>query len=297
LGRTAAWSIAVLFVAVAFHAAARAEGVDTARLGQIQISYDPPSNANFQRYYEALKSRRVLERLQSFMAPLRLPNKLTVRTAQCGAETTAYKSGGPVTICYELVQRVAAVAAEHTDDPAERTQILDGTFVEAVLHQLAYALFDQLRVPIWGRKDDAADRLAAYVMTSFDDKVALTTILGTAKFFQYSNHTWTGADFASAESPEAQRFYNYLCIAYGADPITFHFLAPRPGGPRALPRLTRERGARCTRLSPVSVNISEYLQVRHAFDLRIMPYVDPDLLIKVRASEWLLKEETPESPQ
>lgn len=296
-GRTVAWSVAVLFVALAADPhAARAEGLETARTGQIQISYDPPSNADFQRYYEALKSRRVLERLQAFMAPLRLPNKLTVRTAQCGAEAVTYKSGGPVTICYELVQHVATVAAQHTDDPAERTQILDGTFVEAVLHQLAYALFDQLRVPVWGRRDDAADRLAAYVMTAFDDRVALNTILGTAKFFQYSNHTWTGADFASAESPEAQRFYNYLCIAYGADPITFHFLAPRPG-PSTLPRLTSERAGRCSRLSPVSVTISEYLQVRHAFDLRIMPYVDPDLLIKVRASQWLLKEETPESPQ
>jgi hypothetical protein len=35
----------------------------------------------------------------------------------------------------------------------------------------------------------------------------------------------------------------------------------------------------------------EYEQVRHAFDLRIMPYVDPDQAIKVRAAQWLSADE------
>ena len=128
----------------------------------------------------------MLERLQGFMRPLRLTKPLTVRTAQCGAETEPYKSGGPVTICYELVQHIAAVAAKHTQDPKERAQILNGTFVQAVLHQLAYAVFDELQVPIWGREADAADHVAALIMMEFGDQVALTTILGTVKFFEYS---------------------------------------------------------------------------------------------------------------
>ena len=252
---------------------------------RIEIRYEEPSNSGLRVYYEALKDRHVLERLQGFMRPLRLPKPLTVRTAQCGAETQPYTSGGPVTICYELVQHIAAVAAQHTQDPKERARILNGTFVQAVLHQLAYAVFDQLQVPIWGREDDAADHVAALIMMEFGDRVALTTILGTAKFFEYSGRTWTGAEFASAASPEAQRFYNFLCIAYGGDPITFGFLKPRPG-PSSLPRLTQHRAARCE---------GEYLQVRHAFNLRIMPFVDPDLLVKVRAAQWLRPDETPES--
>jgi Putative metallopeptidase len=154
-----------------------------------------------------------------------------------------------------------------------------------VLQQVAHAVFDLLKVPVWGSTEDAADRVAALIMMKFGDQVAYTTMIGTAKFFEYSKHAWTGADFAEAESPEAQRFYNFLCIAYGGDPITFHFLAPRPG-PSAFPRLPEHRAARCSR---------EYRQVQHAFDLRIMPYVDPDLLIKVRASQWLLPDEIPKS--
>jgi hypothetical protein len=136
-------------------------------------------------------------------------------------------------------------------------------------------------VPIWGRIDDAADRVTALMMMQFNDETAVTTIAGTAKFFEYSRHAWTGEDFAQENSPEAQRFYNYLCIAYGGDPITFHFLKPRPG-PSPLATLPEYRAVRCAR---------EFAQVQHAFDLRIMPFVDPDLVIKVRASQFLLPDE------
>ena len=61
-------------------------------------------------------------------------------------------------------------------------------------------------------------------MMQFGENAAQTTIFGTARFFDWSARTWTGSDFASAEAPEAQRFYNFLCIAYGGDPIAFYNL-------------------------------------------------------------------------
>jgi Putative metallopeptidase len=275
----------IFFVAADAHSAGAQTLPSMATTGQVETRYVPPSNAKFQPIYDELKHRHVLERLQAFLAPLRLPKKLTIQVAQCGAETMPYHPGGPVTICYEMVQRINDIASQNTNDSKEQALIRYGTFVEAVLHEVADAVFDLLQVPIWGREYDAADRVAALIMMQFGDKVAYTTIVGTGKFFEYSQHRWTGADFAAASSPEAQRFYNYLCIAYGGDPITFHFLAPRPG-PSAFPRLPERRAKRCA---------GEYEQVRHAFDLRIMPYVDPNLLIKVRASEWLLQDEIPGS--
>jgi hypothetical protein len=257
------------------------ELVSTATPAQVRISYESPSDAKYSTFYDGLKRRQVLERLQGFLVPLRLPVPLTVTLAQCGAERKPYQSGGPVTICYELVQRIIDITNQKTKDLSEQTLIVDGTFVEAVLHEVALAVFDLLRVPVWGRVEDAADRVAALIMIKFSDQVALTTILGTAKFFEYSHHEWTGVDFADEGSPEAQRFYNYLCIAYGGDPRTFKFLAPGPG-PSLLPKLPAHRGPRCA---------GEYRQVQHAFDLRIMPFVDPQLLVKVRASQWLLTDE------
>ena len=274
---------AFLYIVANVPSAHAQELASIATSAQVQISYEPPSDAKFRPIYDALKHRQVLERLQRFLVPLRLPKALTVKLTQCGAETRPYVSGGPVAICYELIQRIVDVTIQNTKDANEQTLIMDGTFVQAVLHEIAYAVFDLLQVPIWGREDDAADRVAALTMMQFSDQVALTTIVGTAKFFEYSKRAWTGVDFAELGSPEAQRFYNYLCIAYGGDPLTFQFLAPRPG-PSQMAKLTTNRAPRCE---------GEYRQVQHAFDLRIMPFVDPQLLVKVRASQWLLPDEIP----
>ena len=210
--------------------------------GQIAVKYEPPTDPQFQPLFEVLSRRRVLERLQGMLTPLRLPRPLTLRLAQCGADTVEYESGGPVTLCYELVQKIVDITYKHTSDPKERVQVIYGTFVAAALHQVTYAVFDLLQVPVWGREDDAADRVSAFIMTQFGDQVAESTILGTAKFFAYSEHAWTGADFAQEVSPETQRFYNYLCMAYGADPLTFRFLAgaPSPGsGVHQTPGISR----------------------------------------------------------
>jgi hypothetical protein len=283
--RAVPFLFAVLWIAANAHSALAQGSTALAPGGKIRTSYELPSDEKFRLIYAALKRRQVLERLQGFLAPLRLPKELTIRLAQCGAETMPYQPGGPVTICYEMVQRIADITVQNTKDANEQALIMDGTFVEAVLHEVARAVFDLLQVPIWGRVEDAADRVAALIMTQFGDEVAVTTIVGTAKFFEYSKRAWTGEDFAEEGSPEAQRFYNYLCVAFGGDPLTFYFVAPRPG-PSALTRLTERRAKRCP---------GEYEQVRHAFDLRIMPFVDPDLVIKVRASQWLRSDEIPGS--
>lgn len=251
--------------------------------GQVIVKYEPPTDPKFQPNFEALTRRRVLERLQGFLVPLRLPRPLTIRVAECGgADSIAYKSGDPATICYELVRKIVDITNRNTNDPRERAQVIHGTFVEAALHQVAYAVFDLLQAPVWGREDDAADRVAAFIMTQFGDQVALSTVLGTAKFFEYSEHAWSGADFAGLASPESQRFYNFLCIAYGADPLTFHFLAGAPVPGSRVGQIPESRAVRCRR---------EFNQVRQAFNLRIMPYVDPGLLTKVRAAQWLMPDE------
>jgi hypothetical protein len=250
---------------------------------RIRVSYEAPSDTKFQPIYESLKRRQVLERAAGLLEPLRLPKSLTIRLAQCGTETQHYQPGSAATICYELIQRITDITSQNTSDADEQALILHGTLVEAVLHEVAYAVFDLLEVPVWGRKEDAADRLSALIMLQFGEQIARTTIAGTVKFFEYSNHEWTGADFAREESPEAQRFYNYLCIAYGGDPQTFGFVAPRPG-PTQMPRLSAHRAGWCS---------YEYAQVRDAFNLRIMPFVDPDALTKVRATQWLLPDEIP----
>jgi hypothetical protein len=244
---------------------------------QIEIVYVSPRNPAFRPIHQRLTQRGVLEELKQFLAPLKLSRKLTVRIDECGALTQPFKPGGPATICYELVNRMEQIAqkAPQTMQPV----VVVGAFVQVTLHEVALAVMDILDVPVWGRRADAADQFAAFIMLQFGDDVARQTIIGTATMFELSGKSWTGSDFSDVASPEAQRYFNYLCIAYGGAPKTFQFLVT-PESKGAEPILPRDRAVRCAR---------EYAQIRKAFNLRIMPYVDPDLLVKVRAMGWVVK--------
>jgi hypothetical protein len=251
---------------------------------QIQVEYiQPKSNAaaadpnqykDFASIYAWLRVRQPLEEIQKFLAPLRLPRPIKMQVDSCGAERRAYVSGSPVTVCYELIDKIEKTAAGISDNDTKQMVIV-GTFTEVVLHELAYAIFDVLQVPVWGREDDAADRLAAYVMMQFPENVSRTTMVGSAEFFLVSRKTWTGVAFANTRSPDAQRFYNFLCIAYGGDSQDFGGWTEAKNGED--PLLPDFRAKQCAR---------EYGQVRDAFSLRIMPYVDADLLLQVKAAQW-----------
>jgi hypothetical protein len=222
-----------------------------------------------------LKDRKVLEQLQQFLSPLRLPKKLTVQVEQCGTPNRPYRNDGVATICYEVIEQIERAAVPLKGE--DRQSAITGAFIQATMYQVAQATLDILDFPIWGRAGDGADRLAAFVMLNFGEDLALRTIIATARFFEATKKTWTGSAFASADSPEEQRFYNYLCMAYGASRISFNFLVA--GNNNQGPILPTPRARRC---------YGEYMQVRQAFNLRIMPYVDPELLVWVRSRDWLV---------
>jgi len=242
---------------------------------QIEIAYVEPRNAEFRRYYEDLRRRRVLEELRRFLSPLLLPRKLLVKTDECGRETIHYQPGMPIVACYEYVARIVKLAPPvATPSGLSRENAIVGAFVQLMLHEVSYAVFDLLKVPVWGRAYDAADRLAAFIMLQFGKDVAVRTITGSVWFFEASNRTWTGSDFASPDSPETQRIYNYLCIAYGSDQKTFVGIVRD-----TLLKTSRARGC-----------IREYRQLEASFRKAILPHLDPGRLSKVRATRWLAPE-------
>ena len=243
---------------------------------QVEPRYVPPTAANLKPIYDRLRNRKVLEQFSQFLLPLKLPKKLIVQFDQCGAPTRLYKAGEPATVCYEQIDQIEKIAAKTSGETRE--MVLAGTVVQALFHETANAVFDILQVPVWGRREDAADRLAGFLMVGVGSDYAYHLIIGTATFFQASNSTWNGSQFADVNSPAAQRFFNYLCMAVGSDPVRFGYLTETDDKKKD-PIIPKARAQRCA---------DEYTQVRSAFNLRIMPYVDPELLIKLRATQWTL---------
>jgi hypothetical protein len=241
----------------------------------IDIAYVEPNNARFQPIYDELKRRQVLEELKMFLSPLRLPRKVLVKTAECGTDAVPYEPGKPIIVCYEYVAQIVKLApALRTPNGVSRENTIIGAFVQFVLHEMSFAVFDLLEVPVWGREQDAADKLAAFIMLQFGKDLAVRTFTGALWFFEASNRTWTGSDFASETSTEAQRFYNYLCIAYGGDPNTFEDLVRDT-------LLKTRRAPRCA---------VEYRQLDYAFRQSILATLDPDRLRKVQSLQWAMPE-------
>ena len=196
------------------------------KLDQIDIAYVEPNDPAYSAIYEDLKKRQILEEVREFLSPVRLPDKVLIKTEQCDQAESPYQPGSPVTICYEYIAKLAALATKipaggTTPRGVSRDDAMVGAIAQAVLHEMSLVVFDQQKIPVWGREDDAADKLAGFLMLQFDDKTAHRLMNGAAFFFEASDRTWTGSDFSDVKSTEAQRFYNYLCIAYGSNQKAF----------------------------------------------------------------------------
>ena len=236
----------------------------------LHIRYE--ATTTFSAVRDLMQRHKVLEKAQIFLSPLRLPRELTIRAAECGASSLPFDAQkGIITICYEAIADIQAIAKGATSDPNELANLVTGGVVEEALHRMALAVLQVFDVPVWGRKEDAADMLGAFMMLQFDEHIANITILGAAQLFIYKTSALGKVDYVSDLSPPGQRFYNFLCIAVGGDRVDFGALVDKGF-------LPKDRARGCA---------AEYEKVRRAFDMRLMPYADADLVVKIRAIDWL----------
>jgi len=269
---------------------------------KITIDYGPmPTDPQFGAVYTRVRQQQVLEKLQRFLAPLRLTRTLSVKMARCGDNILyrPYQPGGDVTICYEFIKQVEDLA------PAggrlglvgvvavPREAAIVGPVVEEVLHDVALAVFDNLEIPIWGRPEDAADNVAALIMLQFGTDIAQTTILGTAYFLYVAgNSAQYNLDYvADVRPPVRQRYYNVLCVAFGADEVKFSALHAYNRNELQMD-LPNDRASDCAfryaSTKHQNTYEGEYEKLEAAFKTLILdPYVDPELLKKVLATDPL----------
>jgi hypothetical protein len=258
----------------------------------IKIDYKAPDNdPKLQPVYERLQKAQVLERLQAYLAPLRLPHPITVRAQACGGQTELpYQSGGPAIICYEyvaLVEKVAPAPLFGTVGAALVTRqiALVGPVVELVLRNTARAVLDTLDIPVWGNIEDGADSLSAFLMLASGQDVAEKTIFGTAYFFSQTATNFGIADLAGVRPLVQQRYYNLLCIAVGENPVRYSMFIALNRAETA-GDLPKDRVADCVSLGRPQHN--EFNKIGYAFQQLILKqYVDPKLLSEVRSIAWL----------
>jgi hypothetical protein len=150
-----------------------------------------------------------------------------------------------------------------------------GQFVYTVSHELGHALFDVLDIPVLGQPEDAADQFAAYIMLQLDRDQAHRLLAGAA--YSYKNYirnqqvTVPLIAFADEHGAPMQRFYNLLCMAYGADREAFADAVEKGYLPQQ-----RARGCK-----------TEYGEMNFAFQKLFVPAIDNDMWTQVMSKKWL----------
>lgn len=250
------------------------------RTGLIEIEYGDSKIEGLRPIRDRIVAARGLETIQTLLQPFKLPRKLIVSTAYCDGEPNAWYESDRITVCYEYLNDILKTAAR-VKSVTPRDVIL-GAVLDVFLHEAGHALFDYWSTPIFGREEDAADQFSAFIMLQMPRDDAVRLISGAAAQYRSEMRRWISIQpvrsFSDVHGTPAQRFYNVLCIAYGADPVAFEGLLKR----RYLPK---NRAEDCE---------FEYRQVAHAFDRLVKPFIDEDLA----ASNWKkwIEPRQPQSP-
>ena len=207
-----------------------------------------------------------MEKLRDLIRiPIRLPRPLIFQTMSCKGVANAWYHKDTVTVCYELVDNIWKSASEKAT-PAGIAPIdtMVGPFVFVFLHEVGHALFDMLSMPVLGRARRTLPISSRPIfMLQFEKDEARRLIAGSAYQYraevQADTVTMGQQAFADEHGIAAQRFYNLLCMAYGADPELFGDLVTQDYLPG--------------RRVPGGVG-REYVQVANAFATLLGPHID-----------------------
>jgi Putative metallopeptidase len=217
------------------------------------------------------------------LSPLRLPEELTVKTMECSKVNAWYSrenSKPTVTVCYELLKHILeSLPKEPTSAGFTPEDAAVGQFIWFSLHEVGHAVFDIFNVPIFGNEEDAADNFATYIMLQNQRAETFRLIGGAAwawwaymKDYRRNPVVQVRLEgFASDHGLPQERFYNLLCLAYGADPVLFDDLTQ-------VGYLPPTRAPRCKR---------EYAKLADAFHKEISPHIDQEMAKRVLQTNWL----------
>lgn len=253
---------------------------------RIRIEYVIPKSPEHQALYEILKDRRALEKLQEVFGAFRLPTDLALRTVGCDGVSNAWYQRGRVSVCYEYLNEIwKSMPPEPTEAGITPADAVIGQFFYLVAHEMGHAMFDLLDVPVLGRQEDASDQFATYIMLQFGKEQARRFIMGAAysykKYILKPTVTAPLAAFSDAHSPPAERFYNMLCLAYGANSELFADFVSEG-------YLPKSRAMGCRR---------EYGELAYAFSKLIVPHLDQSIAREVLQKAWLPDETKRPAPR
>ncbi len=277
-----------------------------------------PMNPERTGVRQRMMTRRVLEEYAEFLSPLRLPHTLKLFASDCAGtkfDSPYYNPGlRAINMCYSFSTLAEGwfknLITNHRNEkwwtPALVEQLLAGVYVAVLLHETGHAVFDLMDAPVFGRQEDAADQMAAFVALQFGKDNARTLIKGFSTFWGYwafvakgdpdptrvispgySNSRQCSRDpadpfkdefcsYSDTHGTASQRYYNTLCIALGGEHREWFSDILDAN------LLPANRLRDCNK---------EYKQIQLAFRKTLLPFIDPVQQQKVMQRTWFTAKE------
>ena len=260
-----------------------------AQTNRVKIEYVQPTNPAHQPILDLLKRRHTLERVQTLLSPFRLPRDLLVRVMGCNGVVNAWYEQGVVTVCYEYLDFVEKNTPKETSHAGVTPEdALVGQTYYVFMHEAGHAMFALLSAPVFGGEEQAADQFSTYMMLQMGQNDAFPLIMGATYTFQSflrkPEITASIQSFSDIHGTPAQRYFNLMCIGYGARPDVFAEAVTNHYLPAA-------RAQDCA---------FEYGSLAWAYDHLILPHVDQELARNVLDRSWIptvtLRPERPGHP-
>lgn len=122
-----------------------------------------------------------------------------------------------IRLLFLLLLLAAPARAQSVDE------FVRGNLISTFYHELGHALVHTLNLPIFGQEEDAADNFAAVMIHQLfeeDEAVALAYHAAYGFWGEKLELEAEGyeVDFSGVHGPDEQRYYNFVCLFYGADP-------------------------------------------------------------------------------
>jgi Putative metallopeptidase len=260
---------------------------------RVVIAYVEPADKFHRPLYDALKQHQALEKMRDVLARIRWPRTLRLELKGCNGDSNAWYEDATITVCYEYLSDMWRAANSHRRTAyISREDAFMGPLVDTFLHESGHAMFDLLKVPLLGREEDAADQVAAYLVLQLPKEMKKKLILGGAYSYTSELKVRSARDLkrprlgfgrhitnADEHGTPAQRLYNLLCIAYGADKELFADVVKQGF-------LPAQRAEMCE---------DEYRQIDFAMRQLIGPHIDGGLqaLVPGRKTEAASNAATP----
>jgi cytochrome c551/c552 len=192
----------------------------------------PPSTQDQARIAAHMRQTGTLENLTTLInRAVTTSREVPIIAKTCGVINAFYSPDTrQITLCYELLvdremRLHKSMGNRYTD--AQYMQFLYSEVAFVLLHEMGHQLIHEYSIPVLGREEDAADKIAAYVfLTSGGEKVMKRSLTFFANKTSIKELILNGSThYGDEHSLNEQRLANLICLGSGKDATEFGQLA------------------------------------------------------------------------